>query len=82
LDKRLSERALAIGREGEAAAFDELLGLLQCSSANVRRLAASALGKLAWMGVDQAAAVSALAPVARCDPHVQTRQYAIRALKA
>jgi hypothetical protein len=81
LEKRLSERAVAIGREGEVAAIDELLGLLECSSANVRRLAASALGKLAWMGVDQAAAVSALAPVARCDPHIQTRQYAIRALK-
>ncbi|MCC6227517.1 MAG: hypothetical protein IT195_14080 [Microthrixaceae bacterium] len=33
------------------------------------------------MGVDQAAAVAALAPVARLDPHHQTRQYAIKALK-
>jgi hypothetical protein len=59
-----------------------LLTLLQSSSANARRLSASALGKLAWMGVDQAAAVAALAPVARRDPHPQTRQYAIKALKA
>ncbi len=82
LEKSLSDRAVAIGREGETAAFGELLELLRSSSDNVRRLSASALGKLAWLGVDQAAAVSALAPVARRDPHPQTRQYAIKALKA
>jgi hypothetical protein len=82
LEKQLSQRAVAIGREGDAAAFAELLTLLQSPSANVRRLSASALGKLAWMGVDQGTAVAALAPVARCDPHPQTRQYAIKALKA
>lgn len=82
LEKRLSERAVAIGREGETAACGELLDFLASSSANVRRLAASALGKLAWLGVDQAAAVAALMPVVRQDPHPQTRQYAIRALKA
>ncbi|MGI5922396.1 MAG: hypothetical protein GX945_03315 [Lentisphaerae bacterium] len=59
-----------------------LLAPLRTTSANVRRLAASALGKLAWLDVDKHAAVSALAPVARCDPHAQTRQYAIKALKA
>lgn len=82
LEKTLSQRAVAIGREGEAAAFGELIELLGSSSANVRRLAASALGKLAWMGVDQAAVVTALAPMARHDPHPQTRQYVIKALKA
>ncbi len=82
LEKRLSDRAVSIGREGNVAAFGELLELLRSSSANARRLAASALGKLAWMGVDQGAAAAALAPVARRDPHPQTRQYAIKALKA
>ena len=82
LEKRLSDRAVAIGREGNVGAFGELLTLLKSSSANARRLAASALGKLAWLGVDQVAAVAALAPVARGDPHAQTRQYAIKALKA
>jgi hypothetical protein len=82
LEKQLSNRAVSIGREGNASAFDELFELLQSSSANVRRLTASAMGKLAWMGVDQAKAVAALGPVARCDPHTQTRQYAIKALKA
>ena len=82
LEKRLSDRAVVIGRAGEAAACGELLVLLRSSSANVRRLAASASGKLAWLGVDQATAVAALAPVARRDPHAQTRQYAIKALKS
>jgi hypothetical protein len=45
-------------------------------------LAASALGKLAWMGVDQIAAVKALGLILRNEPHAQTRQYAIKALKA
>ena len=82
LEQRLSQRAVQIGREGNIAAFDELLELSKSSSANVRRLAASALGKLAWMGIDQPTAVAALNPMARRDPHTQTRQYAIRALKA
>jgi hypothetical protein len=82
LEKRLSERAVAIGREGQVNAFTELLKLLGSASANVRRLSASALGKLAWMGVDRVAAVAALGPMVRSDPHPQTRQYAIRALKA
>lgn len=82
MEKRLSQRAVAIGREGEVAAFGELLELLDSSSANVRRLAASALGKLAWMGVDKRNAVAALAPLILRDPHPQTRQYAIKALRA
>ncbi len=81
LEGRLSKRAVEIGREGETAAFDELLTLLRSSSANVRRLSASALGKLAWMGVDQVAAVKALGLIVRRAPHAQTRQYVIRALK-
>jgi DNA-binding XRE family transcriptional regulator len=82
LEKRLSDRAVAIGREGNVAASGELLELLRSSSANARRLAASALGKLAWMGVDRVTAVAALWPTACRDPHPQTRQYAIKALKA
>ncbi len=82
LEKSLSQRAVQIGREGDVESFSELLEFLQSSSANVRRLSASALGKLAWMGVDQHTAVAALAPVAQRDPHDQTKQYAIKALKA
>ena len=82
MEKRMSQRAVAIGREGLVAAFGEVVEMLSSSSANVRRLAASAMGKIAWLGVDQSAAVAALAPVARSDRHAQTRQYAIKALKA
>ena len=82
MEKRLSDRVVAIGRGGDIDAFDELLEGLKSSSANVRRLASSALGKVAWQGVDQAKAVSALAPIVRKDPHAQTRQYAMKALKA
>lgn len=82
LEKKLSDRAVAIGREGNTVALDELFDLLNSSSANARRLAASAIGKLAWMGVDQTRAVAALGPVAQRDPHTQTRQYAIKAIKA
>lgn len=82
LEKKLSDRAVAIGREGNTEGFEELLDGLKSSSANVRRLSASALGKLAWLGVNQAKAVTALAPIVRKDPHSQTRQYAIKALKA
>ncbi|MFA5688936.1 MAG: HEAT repeat domain-containing protein [Kiritimatiellales bacterium] len=82
LEKKFSDRVVSIGREGNIAAFAELLEGLQSSSANVRRLSASAIGKLAWQGIDQAAAVAALTPVMRNDPHAQTRQYAIKALKA
>jgi len=70
LEKRLSERAVAIGRTGEAAALNELFQLLGSSSANARRLAASALGKLAWMGVDQTAAGGAERS-ARANPAVR-----------
>ncbi len=82
LEKAQADRAVAIGRAGEVAACGELLALLRSPSANARRLAASALGKLAWLGVDQPAAVAALAPVARSEPHPQARQYAVKALKA
>ena len=51
LEKRLSDRAVAIGREGDVAAFDELIDLLRSSSANARRLSASALAKLAFQRV-------------------------------
>jgi hypothetical protein len=50
-------------------------------SAEVRRLAASAIGKLADFDADRKAAVEALAPIALSDPHPQARQYALKALK-
>ncbi len=77
---KLRDRAVALGNEGDGSALPELVGLLAAPAAEVRRLAASAIGKLAGFA-DSAKAVSALHPVLR-DPHPQVRQYAVKALKA
>lgn len=76
------QRALALGRGTDPAALPELARLLKMPSAEVRRLAASAIGKLAGFGADAQAAVQALAPAALHDPHPQAQQYALKALKA
>lgn len=76
------QSALALGRSADPNAMPELVGLLRMPSVEVRRLAASAIGKLAGFGADAQAAVQALAPVALRDPHPQTCQYALKSLKA
>lgn len=76
-----AQRALELGRGTDPSALAELVSLLQIPSAEVRRLAASAIGKLSVFGADPATAVSALAPVALHDPHLQAQQYALKALK-
>lgn len=75
------QRAIALGRCADPAAAPELIGLLSLPSAEIRRLAASALGKLASFGADATTAVSALAPLALHDSHPQAQQYALKALK-
>ncbi len=75
------QRALALGRASDPRALPELIGLLTAPSAEIRRLAASAIGKLSGFGADPAAAVRALAPVALHDRHPQVSQYALKALK-
>ncbi len=79
-ERSLSQRAVALGRSADPGALGELLGLLATPSAEVRRLAASAIGKLAGIG-DAKAAVPALMHTL-ADPHPQVRQYAVKALKA
>jgi hypothetical protein len=76
------QRALALGRGSDPAALQELADLIRLPSAEVRRLAASAIGKLASFGADARASVQALLPVALRDPHPQAQQYALKALKA
>lgn len=76
------QRALELGRAAHADALPELTHLLTMPSAEIRRLAASAIGKLAGFGAEPNSAVQALAPVALRDPHPQTQQYALKALKA
>jgi DNA-directed RNA polymerase subunit RPC12/RpoP len=77
----LTQRALELGRSQDPACVPELVRLLRMPSPEIRRLAASALAKLADFGADAASAVAALAPVALRDPHPQTCQYALKALK-
>ena len=76
-----TQRALALGRAGDPAGLPELARLATMPSAEIRRLAASAIGKLASFGADAAAAVRALAPLALGDAHPQVQQYALKALK-
>lgn len=75
------QRAIALGRGNDPAVVPELIRLLSLPSAEVRRLAASALGKLAGFGANATIAVPALAPIALRDPHPQVQQYALKALK-
>lgn len=79
-DKEQAARAVALGESGQAQAVPELLSLLAHTSANVRRLAASALGKLAPVA-DASTIVPDLTTLLR-DPHPQVRQYAIKSLVA
>ena len=78
----LTQRALELGRSNDPASVPELITMLRIPSPEVRRLAASALAKLADFGADPVSAVAALAPVALKDPHPQAQQYALKALKS
>ena len=75
------QRALDLGRAADPAGLSELIKLLVYPSNEVRRLAASAIGKLSGFGADPQAAVAALLPVALHDSHPQVQQYALKALK-
>ena len=79
-EKSLASRATSLGRSANADAFDELATLTVSNSALVRRLAASALGKLAGI-VPPEPAISTLRPLLG-DKHPQVRQYASKALGA
>jgi hypothetical protein len=78
LEKQFRERAVALGNSGDPAALPELTELTRSPVANVRRLAASAIGKLAGLA-DGKEAVAALQALLR-DSHPQVRQYAAKAL--
>lgn len=77
-EKKLAERAVALGKSADAAAFGELEALTRSESPLARRLAASALGKLSGI-VDASPAVDAVL-VMLGDAHPQVRQYAAKAL--
>ncbi|NQU39512.1 MAG: HEAT repeat domain-containing protein [Lentisphaerae bacterium] len=79
-ERKLAAQATALGNSASAVALPELEEMTRSSSALVRRLAASALGKLAGI-VPSAPAVRALQPLLT-DTHPQVRQYAAKALGA
>ena len=80
LEQQFRQRAVDLGNSGDPAALPELIQLCRSPVPNVRRLAASAMGKLAGLA-DADEAVAALHPMLR-DVNPQVRQYAIRALKS
>ncbi len=79
-ERKLAARAKELGESADASAFGELAELARSESALVRRLAGSALGKLAGI-VDSAAGVGTLS-AQLADTHPQVRQYAAKALGA
>lgn len=79
-ERRLAARATALGESADTAAAAELAALTRSESPLVRRLAASALGKLAGI-VPAPTVVDLLMPLLR-DAHPQVRQYAAKALGA
>ncbi len=78
--QRQRARALELGNAGEAQGQDELLRLLASPFSEVRRLAASALGKLSGRSVNEGLIVYTLSDVAAEDDHPQVRQYALKAI--
>ena len=79
-ERKLAARAKELGESASPASFKELAELTRSESPLVRRLAASALGKLAGI-VAPEPAVKTLQPLLS-DIHPQVRQYAAKALGA
>lgn len=71
-ERILAARAKELGETPDAAVLPELAQLIRSESPLVRRLAASALGKLAGV-VDSAASVDLLRPCL-ADAHPQVRR--------
>lgn len=79
-ERKLAARVTALGNSADAGAFGELADFTRSESPLVRRLAASALGKLAGL-VPTDHAVRLLQPLL-ADAHPQVRQYSAKALGA
>ena len=79
-ERKLAARATELGKSASPDGLGELEDLVRSESPLVRRLAASALGKLSEI-VPSAPAVRALLPLLQ-DVHPQVRQYSAKALGA
>ena len=80
IEKQLAKRAVELGKLDNPACVDELIKLSNCSVFHVKRLAVSALGKLAGK-VDPKKVIPVFLARIR-DSHAQVRQYAIKSLAA
>ena len=80
LQHQQRERALELGRGNDPLAVRELAVLLESPFPDVRRLAASAMGKLAPFLPSGPMVVAALRTPALYDSHPQVRQYALKAI--
>lgn len=79
-ERKLSSRAAELGESADPGVFEELKTLTRSESPRVRRLAASALGKLAGV-IPAAEVVPVISPLLE-DAHPQVRQYTAKALGA
>jgi hypothetical protein len=79
-ERKLAARAKVLGESASPVSFSELAELTRSESPLVRRLAASAFGKLAGI-VEAEPAVKTLQPLLS-DTHPQVRQYTAKALGA
>lgn len=79
-EAKLASRAKALGESASSACFAELQGYCASESPLVRRIAASAIGKLAGV-VNAKVAVTTLLPLL-ADGHPQVRKYAAKAVSA
>ena len=78
--QKLRARALELGNAPDGRGEAELRGLLKSRFPEVRRLAASALGKLSGHQMNARLIAEVLTGVAETDDHPQVRQYALKAL--
>jgi len=79
-ERKLASYVRSLGEKASPGVFGELAEFAESESALFRRLAASAIGKLAGI-VDSAASVDLLRRLLS-DEHPQVRQYAAKALSA
>lgn len=79
-ERKLASRVARLGESADPSVFDELAKMTSSESPRVRRLAASALGKLTGI-VPPADVVRVIAPLLG-DTHPQVRQYTAKALGA
>ena len=79
-ERKLASHVRKLGESASSEVFQELANFAESESPLIRRLAASAVGKLAGI-VDSTASVDLLRPMLS-DKHPQVRQYSAKALGA